>query len=95
MPEDAALRGSLAERRPGVVVETFVLLTTEANAAMRALHHRMPVVLSEEAYRPWLSGEDVRLAPALGDWLTRHRVGLRVNNPRNDDPECIVALGTV
>ena len=94
VPEGAMLRGSLAERRPGDVVETFTILTTEANAAMRALHHRMPVVLPEEPFRPWLSGEDVRLAPAPENWLTMHRVGLRVNNPRNDDPECVVALGT-
>lgn len=41
----------------------------------------------------WLSGEDVRLVPAPADWLTMHWVGLRVNHPRNDDPECVVALG--
>ena len=94
VPEGAVLRGSLAERRPGDVIETFTIITTEANATMRALHHRMPVILPPEAFEPWLSGADVRLAPAPRDWLAMHRVGLRVNNPRNDDPECVVALET-
>ena len=94
VPEGAVLRGSLAERRPGDVVETFTILTTEANATMRVLHHRMPVILPAEAFEPWLSGADVRLAPAPEDLLAMHRVGLQVNNPRNDDPDCVVALGT-
>ena len=94
VPEGAALRGSLAECRAGEVVETFTLITTEANATLRALHHRMPVLLREEAFGPWLSGEEVRLAPAPEDWLAMHRVGLRVNDPRNDDPECVVALAS-
>ena len=92
--EGAALRGSLAEYRPGEVVETFTILTTETNATLRALHHRMPVILPAEAFEPWLSGEEVRLALAPEDRLAMHRVALRVNDPRNDDPECVVALAS-
>ena len=94
VPEGTVLRGSLAERRPREVVETFTILTTEANATMRALHHRMPVILPEETFGLWLMGEDVQLGTAPEDWLAMHRVALRVNNPRYDDPECAVALGT-
>ena len=42
MPEGAVLRGTLAERQLDVVVETFTILTIDANATKRALHHRMP-----------------------------------------------------
>ena len=94
VPEGAALRGALAERRPGEVVETFTILTTEANATLRALHHRMPVILPEEAFGPWLSGAKVRLGPAPEDRLAMRRVALRVNDPRNDDPECVAALAS-
>ena len=94
VPEGTVLRGSLAERRPGNVVETFTVLTTEASATMCALHHRMPVILPSEEFGAWLTGDDVQLGPVPEDWLAMHRVGLRVNNPRNDDPECVVALGT-
>ncbi len=92
VPEGAALRGSLAERQPGEVVENFTILTTEANATMRALHHRMPVILMPEAFETWLTGGDVQLGPASEDLVAMHRVDLRVNNPRNDDPECVAAL---
>ena len=92
VPEGALLRGSLAERRPGDVVETFTILTTEANDTMRALHHRMPVILPPEAFEPWLAGEDVRFGPAPEDLLAMHRVALRVNNARDDDPECVAAV---
>ena len=83
VPEGAVLRGSLAERRPGDIVETFTILTTEANTTMRALHHRMPVILPAEAFGPWLMGKDVRFAPAPKDWLAMHQVSPRSHNPRN------------
>ena len=92
VPEGAVLRGSLAERRPGDAVETFTILTTGANDTMRALHHRMPVILPPETFELWLSGNDVRLGLAPEDLLVMHRVGRRVNNPREDDPECVAAL---
>ena len=94
VPGDTALRGSLAERQPGDTVETFTILTCAANATLRALHHRMPVILRPDMFAPWLAGEDVRPGPAPEDWLAMHRVTTRVNDPRNDDPECIVALAT-
>ena len=94
VPEGAALRGSLSERRSGDIVETFTILTTEANATMQALHHRMPVILAHEAGEQWLAGDDVPLGPAPEDLLAMHRVSTRVNHPRHDDSECVVALTT-
>ena len=92
VPEGLTLRGSLRERRAGEVVETFTILTTEANRTMRALHHRMPVILAPEAQEPWLAGNDVALGPVREDLLAMHRVSTRVNSPRHDDAECIAAL---
>ena len=92
VPESAVLRGSLAERRPGEVVETFTLLTTEANATLRALHHRMPVMLAPRVFERWLGGDDVQLGPAPERLLVTYPVTRRVNSPRNDDPGCVVAL---
>ena len=93
VPEGAVLRGSLAERRPGDVVETFAILTTEANAAMRALHHRMPVILEPGAAGAWLSGGEVPLAPFPEAAMTSFRVSSLVNSARYDDPRCIEPLG--
>ena len=89
VPDGARLTGSLAEYRPGDAVETFTVLTTEANAAMRALHHRMPVILPPEAFDAWLSCGEVALGPAPDDLLAMHAVSPRVNSPRHDDPECV------
>jgi|YelNatPaOPRAMG01_1025707.scaffolds.fasta_scaffold10031_5 putative SOS response-associated peptidase YedK len=38
----------------GEVLETYAILTTEANAWMRPLHDRMPVILLGEAVDQWL-----------------------------------------
>ena len=59
---------------------------------MRVLHDRMPVILPTEAFEPWLDGEAVRLGPAPEDVLVTLRVGRRVNNSRDDDRDCVVAL---
>ena len=89
VPEGLTLRGSLAERRAGDVVETFTILTTEANRAMRTLHRRMPVILAPEETDPWLAGDDVPLGPAPENLLAMHRVSTRVNSPRHDDADCV------
>ncbi|MDE0096741.1 MAG: SOS response-associated peptidase [Gammaproteobacteria bacterium] len=92
VPEVAGLQGSLADCQPNDIVETFTILTTGANGAMQSIHHRMPVILSPEAIRPWLAGEEVELGSAAEDLLMMHRVSRHMNNPRHDGPECIVAL---
>ena len=89
VPDGARLSASLAEYGPGDTLETFTVLTTEANAAMRPLHHRMPVILPPEAFGAWLSGGEVALGPAPDGLLAMHAVNPRVNSPRHDDPECV------
>ena len=84
----------LADRRPGDVVKTFTVLTTETSEPMRALHHRMPVILPPEAIGPWHSGDDVDLGAATEDRLLMRRVSRAMNNPRNDSPECVVPLSS-
>jgi putative SOS response-associated peptidase YedK len=78
----------------GERVETFTIVTTEANAACAPIHNRMPVILDEPAFDLWLdTGRPVDAArpllqPYTGD-LTIVPVGRRVNDVRNDDPACI------
>ncbi len=40
------------------------ILTTAANAAMRVLHQRMPVILERDDWHAWLDGGDGLLRPA-------------------------------
>ena len=87
--EDAVLKGSLAELAPGDALETFVILTTAANAAVAPVHHWMPVIVPPERFDPWLSGEDVVLDPYPPESMSLRPVSPFVNRPANDDPRCI------
>ena len=46
------IEGPLHGRIPG-----FVILTTAANASIRDIHHRMPLVLLPEQVAPWIQDE--------------------------------------
>ncbi len=49
--------------------ETCAIITTEANATMRALHDRMPVIVAREHYAGWLHGEEGLLRPAPAETI--------------------------
>ncbi|MBL0922106.1 MAG: SOS response-associated peptidase [Phycisphaerales bacterium] len=81
---------------PAPDLETFTILTTDANDAIRPLHDRMPVILPPRAWSAWLDpdlheADAIRpmLAPAPAESLEIVAVGSRVNSPRHDDPQCI------
>ncbi len=92
VPAGVPLTGSLAERRPGDAVETCTILTAAANATVAPVHGRMPVILPPDSYSPWLSGDDVPLAPYPAAEMTAHPVSTLVNRPANDDPRCVEAI---
>ncbi len=45
-------------------LQSFSIITTEANEAMAAIHTRMPVILHARDWDEWLSRDDARPAPA-------------------------------
>ncbi|TYB83312.1 SOS response-associated peptidase [Maritimibacter fusiformis] len=74
-------------------LSTFAILTTSANAAMSAIHHRIPVVIEQSDWPLWL-GEAGHGAAALmvapdEDVLALHRVSTAVNSNRAEGPELI------
>ena len=76
---------------------TCTVITTTANATMRPVHDRMPVVLDPADWDEWLdrdardTGALVRLLrPAPDDLLTFHPVSTRVNSARNDDATLLI-----
>jgi len=99
--EDGALFGFAGlweawRSQEGRAVQSFTIVTTRANATLRRVHDRMPVILDPADYASWLDpgpGGALRLrellAPCPEEWLILQTVGLRVNDPRNDDPECV------
>jgi putative SOS response-associated peptidase YedK len=72
----------------GEVVRTFAILTTAANATMRQLHERMPVILEPDDWPVWLGeveGSHMALMrPAGDDALRLWPVSRAVNSVRNN-----------
>ncbi len=84
------------ERGP---LDTFTILTTDANDWVRGLHDRMPVILAPEDFDLWLDPKvqdaariQPLLVPLAGDDLEMVRVSKTVNSPANDIPDCIEPL---
>lgn len=77
----------------GETIETFALITTDANATLGTIHHRMPVIIAEADRAAWLDpankDAEALLKPAPDDAMTAIPISTRVNNVRNDDPSLI------
>ncbi len=80
----------------GSEILTCAILTTQANARVRPIHPRMPVILPPEAYAIWLQPGEVApqdLAPYLRPYppeaMRGYPVHPRVNNPRYDRDDAV------
>jgi len=80
----------------GHALETCTLLTTDANACLREIHDRMPVILPTSDHAQWLDpgGCDPEalqslLRPLPDRAVTFHPVSNRVNSVRFDDIACV------
>ena len=76
----------------GEPVETFTIVTTEANPEIARIHDRMPVILPQEAQERWLGGETMDACALLKPYegsMSLRAVGPLVGSPRNDVPECL------
>ncbi|MFN4353168.1 SOS response-associated peptidase [Parvibaculum sp.] len=79
----------------GSELDTCAVVTTEANATLAPIHHRMPVILAEKDWDIWLdpaASEKELLAllrPAPDDLLEAISVSTRINRAANDDPSLI------
>jgi putative SOS response-associated peptidase YedK len=83
----------------GETIESFTIIVTEANALVRPIHDRMPVILDPGDYALWLGEGEAAVEPALAllkphpaELMTAYPVDPRVNNPRNDDAELLAPL---
>jgi putative SOS response-associated peptidase YedK len=85
--------------RDGSVIESCTLLTTEPNDLLSSIHNRMPVILQPEDYAEWLA-PDIQQADSLrhllrpfpAEQMIAVPVSMAVNNPRNENPACVVPL---
>ncbi|MHB1418756.1 MAG: SOS response-associated peptidase [Bacillota bacterium] len=78
------------------IINSFSIITTEANELVGRLHNRMPAILPREAEEIWLDPElrDSRylkslLQPFPAGIMAFYPVAPVVNSPKNDCPECV------
>ena len=85
--------------KPGEVVESCTIITTEANAQVAELHNRMPAMLEREDFGLWLDSEQQSpkdllplLRPAREGILVLRPVSGYVNKPGNEGEDAIKEL---
>ncbi|HEV2129294.1 MAG TPA: SOS response-associated peptidase [Thermomicrobiales bacterium] len=83
----------------GEPIQSFTILTTDANADVSALHDRMPVALDDDVMPDWLDREETEveplvhlLSPAPDGSVEMHEVSRAVNSPQNNTPELVAPL---
>jgi putative SOS response-associated peptidase YedK len=83
----------------GEIVESFAVLTTQAQEPVAAVHDRMPVILRAEHLEGWLAPRPLRpeelaavAAPPSAPVLVSFAVDRHVNDPRHDDARCVAPV---
>jgi len=82
----------------GNQIDSCTLLTTDPSELVRPIHNRMPLILHPQDYDLWLDPEAHTLEllqplfhPYPSEEMTAYPVSTRVNNPANNDPECVMS----
>jgi len=76
-------------------LQSFAIVTTEANELMSAIHNRMPVILPRRHWEEWLDRDDTREPPAHllrpydSDAMKAEACNTAVGNVRNNGPEML------
>lgn len=84
---------------PAGTVESFAILTTDANREMSDVHDRMPVILEERNFDLWMDQGVTDAAqiqglmrPAADGTLSMYPVGKEVGNPRASGEQLILRV---
>ncbi len=78
-------------------LQSFAIVTTEANELMTRIHPRMPVILHSRDYDRWLDREEAErlpldlLRPYESEEMEVYEANPKVNNVRNNGPEMMRA----
>ena len=74
-------------------LQSYAIVTTEANELMSRIHHRMPVILHSRDYDRWLDREQTEqlpldlMRPFESEAMEMYEANPKVNNVRNNGPE--------
>jgi len=89
----AGLWDEWKDKASGETLKSCTTIITEPNKFVAEVHDRMPVLLGEKDYEPWLNGKAglELLRPAAENALQKWPVSKRVNSSRapDDDPTLI------
>src|SRR6202795_757298 len=89
----AGLWDEWQDKASGETLKSCTMIITEPNEFVAEVHDRMPVLLAEKDYEPWLSGKAglELLKPAAENMLRKWPVSKQVNSSRapDDDPTLI------
>ncbi len=99
--EPYAFAGLWESWRPkeGEALESFTILTTDANEILEPVHSRMPVILEPKDYKRWMEPASPErlpvdlLRPFPTERMTAWPVSERVGNVRNNDAELLACTG--
>src|SRR5262245_45208519 len=75
-------------------IRSFTILTTDANALVKPIHDRVPVILDPKDHEAWCAGGDRKAQAALlrpfpAEAMSAYRVNPIVNSACVDQPACI------
>ena len=79
--------------KDGRWLQSFAIVTTQANETMSRIHPRMPVILPARDYDRWLDREETErlpldlLRPFESEAMVVHEANPKVGNVRNNGPE--------
>lgn len=98
----AGLWETWTDQGTGETLETCTIITTTANAVLKPVHDRMPVILPKSDYNLWLdqSVKDTDrlqklLIPFPAERMDSHAVGKSVNTPTANSEELIAPLNSL
>jgi putative SOS response-associated peptidase YedK len=83
------------EPKSGRRLDTFAIITTDANEVVAPLHNRMPVIIGRTDYARWLRPSDPwgtpvdLLRPYPAEKMTAWKIGRGVINVKNDNSELL------
>jgi putative SOS response-associated peptidase YedK len=87
----------LTDKQTGELIETYTIITTEANEVLEPVQDRMPVILKAEDYDLWLDEKEKNterlqnlLVPYPSNEMRSHEVSKAVNSPTYDSPKLII-----
>lgn len=88
----AALWDEWKDRGTGERLKSCTMLITAPNEYVAEVHDRMPVLLGQDKFQLWLSGDAGKeiLLPAPNDYLQRWPVSQRVNSSKADKDDAFL-----